>query len=63
MIPRPMLRIKNKKAGYLLIQVLVFGMAGVIIIGGLIGWAGTSLRLSRQLASREQAFQIAEAGV
>ncbi len=49
--------------GYLLVQVLVFGTAGVIIIGGLIGWAGTSLRLSRYLASREQAFQIAEAGV
>ncbi len=54
---------KKKSSGYLLIQVLVFGTAGVIIIGGLIGWAGTSLRLSRHLASREQAFQIAEAGI
>lgn len=54
---------KQKEKGYLLVQVLVFGAAGVIIIGGLIGWAGTSLRLSRYLASREQAFQIAEAGV
>lgn len=54
---------KKKSSGYLLIQVLVFGTAGVIIIGGLIGWAGTSLKLSRHLASREQAFQIAEAGI
>lgn len=54
---------KKKENGYLLVQVLVFGAAGVIIIGGLIGWAGTSLKLSRHLASREQAFQIAEAGV
>ena len=54
---------KNSTAGYLLVQVLVFAAAGVIIVGGLIGWAGTSLKLSRYLASREQAFQIAEAGV
>ena len=54
---------KNNNAGYLLVQVLVFAAAGVIIVGGLIGWAGTSLKLSRYLASREQAFQIAEAGV
>lgn len=57
------LKLKPKSSGYLLVQVLVFGAAGVIIIGGLIGWAGTSLKLSRYLASREQAFQIAEAGV
>ena len=54
---------KTKENGYLLVQVLVFGAAGIIIIGGLIGWAGTSLKLSRYLASREQAFQIAESGV
>jgi len=51
------------KKGYLLIQVLVFGSVGLIILGGLIGWAGTSLKLSRYLVSREQALQIAEAGV
>jgi hypothetical protein len=54
---------KNLQKGYLLVQVLVFAAAGVIVTGGLIGWAGTSLKLSRYLASREQAFQIAEAGV
>ncbi len=56
-------RISKFKRGYLLVQVLVFGSIGVIIIGGLIGWAGTSLRYSRHLASREQALAIAEAGL
>lgn len=51
------------KKGYLLIQVLVFGTIGLVLLGGLIGWAGSSWRLSRHLASREEALQIAEAGV
>lgn len=49
--------------GYLLVQVLVFGSIGIIVIGGLIGWAGSSLRYSNFLASREQALAIAEAGL
>jgi hypothetical protein len=56
-------RISKFNSGYLLIQVLVFGSVGVIIIGGLIGWAGTSLRYSNYLASREQALAIAESGL
>lgn len=58
-----MFKIKNKKAGYLLIQVLVFGTIGLIVVGGLIGFAGTSLKYSNYLGSREQALAIAEAGL
>lgn len=51
------------KRGYLLIQVLVFGSIGLIIVGGLIGWAGSNAKLSTRLVSREQALAIAEAGI
>ncbi|MFA6476229.1 MAG: hypothetical protein WCV68_02305 [Candidatus Paceibacterota bacterium] len=54
---------KLKQKGYLLIQVLVFGAVGLVIIGGLIGFAGTSLKYSNYLKSREQALAIAEAGL
>lgn len=53
----------NKTNGYLLIQVLIFSVVGLIIVGGLINWASSSLKLSRHLMSREQAFHIAEAGI
>ncbi len=57
------MRLKTLNSGYLLIQVLVFGAIGVVIITGLLGWAGTSLRYSKLLNSREQALAIAESGL
>lgn len=57
------MKIKNKKSGYLLIQALVFGSVGVIILGGLISWGASNYRAARQTTAREQAFQIAEAGI
>lgn len=53
----------HKKRGYLLIQALVFGTIGVILIGALVGWAGANQRATTQNAIRERAFQIAEAGI
>lgn len=49
--------------GYLIVQVLVFGSVGLIILGALINWAGVSNLSAINLSNREQAFQIAEAGV
>jgi hypothetical protein len=49
--------------GYLIIQVLVFGSVGLIILSALIGWAASSNLSAKNFSYREQAFQIAEAGV
>lgn len=50
------------KSGYLLIQVLVFGAIGIIIIGALVSWGSVNLRASNANALNEQAFELAEAG-
>lgn len=54
--------LKNKK-GYLLIQALVYGSLGVILVGALIGWGNTNLRVTKRVLVREKALQVAEAGV
>lgn len=56
----------NKKllqSGSLLIQALVFGTIAVGMVGALVSWAGTNLKGSRIGVYREQALQIAEAGI
>ncbi len=49
--------------GFILVNVLVFGVISVIVVSGLVNWGGTMLKDTRQLSAREQAFQIAEAGI
>lgn len=49
--------------GSILIQALVFGSIAVVIIGGLISWAGVNIKASRLALYREQALQIAESGI
>ena len=51
------------KKGQIIIQALVFGTISVVLIGGLISWAGVNIKASRLAVLREQALQIAEAGV
>jgi len=51
------------QSGSILIQALVFGTISVVIIGALISWAGTNIKASRFVIYREQALQIAEAGI
>jgi len=50
-------------AGFLTLQVLVFGTIGVLLVGAIIGWGGTSHRAATRFERREEAFQIAEAGI
>lgn len=57
------MKIKNKKSGTILIQAFVFGVISVIIIGALVSWAGSNLKASKVGVQREQALQIAEAGI
>ncbi|OHA18122.1 MAG: hypothetical protein A2664_01475 [Candidatus Taylorbacteria bacterium RIFCSPHIGHO2_01_FULL_46_22b] len=47
----------------MLIGVLVFGTIAVLLIGSIVGFGNSVLQLSRRVAEREMAFQIAEAGV
>ncbi len=58
-----MIIIEKKQEGLILINVLVFGFIAIIVTTALVNWGATMLRDTRQLASREQALQIAEAGI
>lgn len=49
--------------GQILIQALVFGVIAVIFISGLVPWITIGIKSSRQTINREQAIQIAEAGI
>lgn len=58
-----MIFLKNKKSGFLIIQALVFSSIAVMIMGGLVMWGSSNIKLSRRSVYREQAIQIAEAGI
>ena len=49
--------------GQLLIQVIIFGSISVYLLGAITSWAVLNIKTSRQTLSREQALQIAEAGI
>lgn len=51
------------QSGSVLIQALVFGVISVVMIGALISWASVNIKASRVGVYREQALQIAEAGI
>lgn len=53
----------QKKRGFILMNSVVFGMIAIIIIVGLTSWFGVTIKGSRDLLNREQAFHVAEAGV
>lgn len=55
---------KNKlHKGSILIQAFLFGALSIVMIGALISWAGANIKASRVGVYREQALQIAEAGI
>jgi len=57
----------NKKylytSGIILINSLIFAAIAVTVIIGLTNWGATVLKTTRTLSAREQAFQLAEAGI
>lgn|SRR3989344_563128 len=55
-------KMKSNK-GQILIQVVVFGAIAVYLLSGLVNWAAINMNAGRQAIYREQAIQIAEAGV
>jgi hypothetical protein len=52
-----------RSSGDILVSVLVFAAIAITMIIGLVNWGAVLLRSIRNVAAREQAFQIAEAGV
>lgn len=50
-------------SGYLVIQTLVFGAVGLIILSAIVNWGSISRRSSANFEQKEKAFQIAEAGL
>lgn len=53
----------NSKSGYLIIQSVIFGGIAVVIVSALVTWAGTNIKISKTAVLKEQALQIAEAGI
>lgn len=49
--------------GQILIQTIVFGSIAVYMLGAFANWAETNIKASRRVFNREQALQIAEAGI
>ena len=57
------MKIVRSKKGFVLIQALVFGGIGVIVMSALVAWASVNIKSSRSAINRERAIQIAEGGV
>lgn len=53
----------KQNRGDILVSVIVFAAIAVTMVIGLTNWGATTLANIRNLAAREQAFQIAEAGI
>src|SRR3989339_18234 len=54
---------KTKNKGYILIQVIVFASIAVYLLEALISWAVINIKASEKNSNKEQALQIAEAGI
>lgn len=54
---------RHTQKGSIVIQVIAFMTIGLFILSGFVGWGMMSIRVARHTESREQALQIAEAGI
>ena len=55
--------LKFSKKGLILVNVLVFAVIASVVTTSLVNWATTIIRNTRELSTREQALQAAEAGI
>ncbi len=53
----------KENKGFILVNVLVFSVIAMIVTSAFVNWGATLLRNTRQLSAKEQAMQIAEAGI
>ena len=56
-------KLTNLNKGDILVSVLVFAAIAVTVLTGLVNWGATLLAEIRSVSAKEQAFQIAEAGI
>lgn len=49
--------------GFILLNTIVFSAIAITLVVAFVGWAGASLKSAANLVKREQAFEIAEAGI
>ncbi|MEK7118047.1 MAG: hypothetical protein AAB869_00365 [Patescibacteria group bacterium] len=54
---------RTKESGSIIIQVITFAAVSILILSGLVGWGAMSVRVALHSEAREQAIQIAEAGI
>jgi type II secretory pathway pseudopilin PulG len=54
---------QTSQRGYILIGVLFVASLSVVVLGALVGWSVSSVKFARQVLVREQALQVAEAGI
>jgi len=54
---------KNKKNGIILLNVLIFSMLAISVVIFFISWVSSSVKIAKLTLDKEQAFQIAEAGI
>ncbi|MDE2037633.1 MAG: hypothetical protein KGI69_00200 [Patescibacteria group bacterium] len=54
---------RSRREGDILVSVIVFAAIAITITLGLVNWGAALIREIRTVATREQAFQIAEAGI
>ncbi len=53
----------HKQKGFMLLGVLIFSAIAIIIVTAFVRWGQVSITLSRRVLAREQALDIAEAGI
>lgn len=58
-----MKKINKNYRGMVLLNVLIFSMLAISLVTFFIVWASSSIKLARSTIYKEQAFQIAEAGI
>lgn len=58
-----MRKAREKNGGLVLVQAIVFGSIGIVLVTALISASGANFKAAKQAALKEQAQQIAEAGV
>ena len=61
--PQYDIHISRVSQGLILVNVLVFSVIALIITMALVSWGTTLLKSSEQIASSQQAFEIAESGI
>jgi hypothetical protein len=56
-------KFSKSQKGQLLIPIIIFSSVAIVIMGGIMKWAQTTIEANRQLIVREKAIQLAESGI